>query len=295
MNKPLKISIVTVCYNMEKTIEDTILSVLNQRYPDLEYIVVDGGSTDDTLKIIDKYHDDISVVISEPDNGMYDALRKGFKRATGDIFAWINADDEYLPWTFKFVNEIFSQFDSVSWIGGVPMFMDENRIVTDIFPSPGAKVKKEIARGRYQSKMYGFLQQEGMFWKRSLYEKVGGLDQNYKYAGDFDLWCKFAKFEELYQVSIPIGVFMRRSDSLSIGGNDKYAHEVQQISHEHGFSYNIIYRLFSKSRVIVNILRILTFKKAPIICYSVSKRQWQVKRMIRSVSYHTLLSLRVNH
>ena len=175
------------------------------------------------------------------------------------------------------------------------MFMDERRIVTDLFPSPGAKKRKEIASGRYQSRMYGYLQQEGMFWRRSLYEKAGGLDINYRYAGDFDLWCKFAKYEELYQVSIPLGVFMRRSNSLSIGGIDKYDSEVQLISRKHGFSYNFFYRLFSKSRIAINLLRIITIKKAPIICYSVSKSQWQVKRMIRSVSYHTLLSLRVSH
>lgn len=295
MNKPLKISVVTVCYNMEKTIEETLQSVLNQNYSNLEYIVVDGGSTDGTMNIIRKYQDKISLVISEPDNGMYDALRKGFNRASGDIFAWINADDEYLPWTFNYVNEIFSKFNTVNWIGGVPMFMDERRIVTDLFPSPGAKKRKEIASGRYQSRMYGYLQQEGMFWRRSLYEKAGGLDINYRYAGDFDLWCKFAKFEELYQTSIPLGVFMRRSDSLSIGGNDKYNNEVHQISQKNNFSYNLLYRLFSKSRAAINVLRLLTLRSAPIICYSVSKRQWHVKRMIRSVSYHTLLSLRVSH
>lgn len=295
MNHPLKISVVTVCYNMEKTIEETLLSVLNQRYSDLEYIVVDGGSTDGTMNIIRKYQDRISVVISEPDNGMYDALRKGFNRATGEILAWINADDEYLPWTFKFVNEVFRQFEEVNWIGGTPMFMDEKRVVTDFFPCPGSKKQKEIAIGRYQTRMYGCLQQEGMFWRRSLYELSGGLDPNYRYAGDFDLWCKFAKFSELYQVSIPLGVFMRRKNSLSIGGNDKYDAEVKQISSRHGFSYSIFYRIASKSRVLINLLRLITFRRAPIICYSVSKSQWHVKRMIRSVSYHTLLSLRINH
>lgn len=295
MNLPMKISIVTVCYNMEKTIEETILSVLNQHYPNLEYIIVDGGSTDGTMEIVDRYRKQLATVISEPDNGMYDALRKGFNVSSGEVLAWINADDEYLPWTFKFVNEVFSQFSDVNWIGGIPMFMDENRVVTDCFPCPGSKKQKEIAKGCYQTRMYGCLQQEGMFWRRSLYELSGGLDLNYRYAGDFDLWCKFAKFSELYQVSIPLGVFMRRKDSLSIGGNDKYDAEVKQISNRLGFSYNIFYRIASKSRVLINLLRLITFRRAPIICYSVLKSQWQVTRMIRSVSYHTLLSLRINH
>lgn len=295
MNHLIKISVVTVCYNMEKTIEGTILSVLNQEYPNIEYIIVDGGSTDGTMKIVEKYRDRLTTVISEPDGGMYDALRKGFNKVSGEVLGWINADDEYLPWTFKYVNEVFNQFNEVNWIGGTPMFMDENRVVTDFSPCPGSKKQTEIASGRYQARMYGFLQQEGMFWRRSLYKKSGGLDLNYKYAGDFDLWCKFAKFSELYQVSIPLGVFMRRSDSLSIGSDDKYDMEVKQISKNYGFSSGFLFGLFSKSRVAINLLRLMTFRKAPIICYSVSKGQWQIKRMVRSVSYHTLLSLRINH
>ncbi|HRP58868.1 MAG TPA: glycosyltransferase family 2 protein, partial [Vicingus sp.] len=91
-----KVSIITVCYNSEKTIEDTIKSVANQSYPNIEYIVIDGGSTDNTLAIIDKYKDKISTVISEKDHGIYDAINKGIKLATGDIIANLNSDDFYI-------------------------------------------------------------------------------------------------------------------------------------------------------------------------------------------------------
>lgn len=126
---PLKISIITPCYNMEKFIEGTILSVLNQNYPNLEYIIIDGASTDRTLEIIEKYKDRISLIISEPDKGMYDAINKGLSRATGDIMAYINADDQYLPGTLSLVNRLFSKFKNVDWISGVPTFMDEDRII----------------------------------------------------------------------------------------------------------------------------------------------------------------------
>lgn len=118
MKEKLKISVVTVCYNMEGTIEETILSVLNQNYPNLEYIIIDGNSTDDTMLIVNKYKDKISTIVSEPDNGMYDAIHKGFSMATGDILAWINADDSYMPWTFKYVNEVFTDLPDVDWIVG---------------------------------------------------------------------------------------------------------------------------------------------------------------------------------
>ena len=93
----LKISIISVCYNMAEYIEQTIQSVLSQTYDNVEYIVIDGGSTDGTIDIIHKYRESISIFVSEPDEGQYDAINKGFKLASGDIVAWLNADDIYFP------------------------------------------------------------------------------------------------------------------------------------------------------------------------------------------------------
>ena len=93
-NSPL-ISIITVSYNAVKTIEDTITSVLNQTYSNIEYIIIDGASTDGTLEVIKKYQDDISIIVSEPDKGIYDAMNKGIERANGELIGIINADDWY--------------------------------------------------------------------------------------------------------------------------------------------------------------------------------------------------------
>lgn len=160
---------------MEKYIEGTIISVLSQNYDNLEYIIVDGGSTDSSMEIINKYRDKIAVVISEPDHGMYDAIAKGFAIATGDIFAYINADDTYFPHTFRLVNEIFTANSEIDWIGGRPAYINENRNLTDIFPQVGAKRSKDIARGYFHQNAYGFLMQESMFWRKELYIKSGGL------------------------------------------------------------------------------------------------------------------------
>lgn len=179
---------------MEKYIEGTILSVISQNYDELEYIIVDGGSTDRSLEIINKYKDRISVIISEPDNGMYDAIAKGFAKATGDIMAYINADDTYFPHTFRLVNEIFTKYKEIDWIGGRPAYINESRILTDIFPQVGAKRRKDIARGYFHQNAYGFLMQESMFWRRNLYVKSGGINTSLRLAGDYDLWRKFAQY-----------------------------------------------------------------------------------------------------
>ena len=98
-----KISVVTVSYNMERYIEQTIRSVVNQDYSNIEYIVVDGASTDRTVEIARRYEDKISTLISEPDDSHFDAMQKGLSIATGDVLAWLNADDVYYPWTLSIV------------------------------------------------------------------------------------------------------------------------------------------------------------------------------------------------
>ena len=105
----MKISVITVCFNSEKTIARTIESVINQHYSDLEYIIIDGGSKDKTVEIINKYRNELSYFISEPDQGISDAFNKGIRVASGDIIGIINSDDWYENGTFKLVNEMFLQ------------------------------------------------------------------------------------------------------------------------------------------------------------------------------------------
>ena len=125
-----KISIITPNYNQAKYLEETILSVLNQGYPNLEYIIIDGGSTDNSVEIIKKYSDRLAYWESVPDKGMYDAIQKGFARSTGEIMAWINSDDMYQSKSFFTVSEIFRNFTQVNWLLGFPSVYDaQSRIV----------------------------------------------------------------------------------------------------------------------------------------------------------------------
>jgi glycosyltransferase involved in cell wall biosynthesis len=147
------ISIVTPCYNAGRYIEETIRSVLYQEGDfKIDYIIIDGGSTDETLAIIRKYKDlmesrrcclrcnDVRLdFISERDEGMYDALGKGFERTTGDIIAYINADDYYLPHAFSTVVEIFDKFPEVDWLTGMNMGYNEKGQITSCCPSPNGQ------------------------------------------------------------------------------------------------------------------------------------------------------------
>ena len=158
-----KITIVTPVFNGAKHIEKTITSVLGQNYPNLEYMIIDGGSTDGTVEIIRKYESKLAYWVSEKDDGMYAAIQKGFDRATGKIMAWINADDYYGDSCFETVAEIFGKYPQVEWLTGLNVHYDEKGRIVDAWrPRP-------FTRLDFLSGDFMFVQQESTFWKRSLW------------------------------------------------------------------------------------------------------------------------------
>jgi glycosyltransferase involved in cell wall biosynthesis len=219
--KTPKISIVTPVFNQVNFIEQTILSVLSQNYPNLEYIIIDGGSTDGTLNIIKKYENKLTFWLSEPDKGMYDAVQKGFDRSTGEIMAWINSDDMYHPNAFFTVAEIFQTFPKVKWFTGMPTVYNERGIVVQLL---GYMRWNKFAYYKYTK---SFIQQESTFWRRELWDNAGGtVNTKHHFAGDFDLWIRFFKFEKLYFVPTLIGGFRQRtSNQLSLDNFDAYLDE----------------------------------------------------------------------
>ena len=289
----IKISIITVCYNMASYIEQTILSVLNQNYPNLEYIIIDGGSVDGTQAIIEKYREKLAYYVSEPDNGMYDAINKGFKQATGDVVAWINADDIYMPWTLSTVNEIFCKYSDIEWIGGKYAFLTEEGVLAQVFAKSAIKTQNDIRNGWCRLELLGPLLQEGMFWRRTLLDKAGALDTSYKLAGDFELWMRFAEHAELVAVDVPLAAFRRREGGLSIGQANKYQLEVERALSNRPKYPNFLWHLGSKKIILKQLLRMLRFRKGNILYYNSKDSDIQRKKFWGSASTQCLETLRL--
>jgi glycosyltransferase involved in cell wall biosynthesis len=219
-----KISIVTPTYNRADYLEETILSVLNQNYPNLEYIIIDGGSTDGTIDIIKKYESYLTFWISEPDNGMYHAIQKGFEKSGGDIMAWLNSDDKYHPGSLKIVAEIFSTLNEVDWITGTPSLYNEDGNCVKVFQN------LRWSKSRVWVGDYRWIQQESVFWRRSLWEKAGNaLNLSFKYASDFELWCRFFQNAKLFSVGAVLSGFRLHGNQLTTLRNIAYEEEVKVI------------------------------------------------------------------
>ena len=206
-----RISIVTPSFNQAQFLEATIHSILSQNYPNLEYIIIDGGSTDGSREIIERYDKYLYDWCSEPDAGQYDAINKGFARSTGEIMTWLNSDDVYCPWALRTVASIFSELPQVKWLTTLnPLNWDWQGFCTGSRTLPGFS-KEAFLDGCYLhrgKRTMGGIQQESTFWRRSLWEKVGRcISSEYKLAGDFDLWCRFYAHADLHGTSSPLGGF----------------------------------------------------------------------------------------
>lgn len=236
----MKISIITVCLNSENTIEKTIQSVLSQQYDDFEYIIIDGKSTDKTLEIIKKYSDEISIIVSEPDYGIYDAMNKGIALANGDIIGIINSDDWYESGVFDVVNKCFVESDAEVIYGNLNLINDDGYDRT-LVPTDIKKIWYEME-----------IPHPTVFVKQEVYQKYGVFSLKYKIAADYELMLRYyssgVKFVYLNQTLANF-----RMDGISIRQNKMCIYEAFEVAEsylpciptdERGYYENILsYRI----------------------------------------------------
>lgn len=207
----MKFSVLTVCYNSAKTIEHCIESVCSQSYPDIEHIIIDGGSTDGTLEIIDKYRDKISQLISEPDNGIYDAMNKGIRLATGDIIGILNSDDFYA--------------DSTT-VSGIIGFIVKNNMdaaygdLVYVTRNDTSKVKRYWKSGEYKPEAFskGWVPPHPAFFcRKEIYTKYGYFRNDMQIAADFELMLRLVEKHQIKVGYLPkIVVKMRTGGKANV-------------------------------------------------------------------------------
>jgi glycosyltransferase involved in cell wall biosynthesis len=221
----MKFSIITPSFNQACFIEDTILSVLNQNYPDFEHIIVDGGSTDGTVEILKKYPH--LKWVSEKDRGQSDAINKGFRMASGDIIAWLNSDDYYETNIFNLIDEFFSHNKDCKFLYGGITFIDINKNV--LATVNGANIS-------YRNLLNNpdIIRQPSSFWHREVIEKIGVLNENYHVTMDFDFFLRISKKYKLCYLDKNLSYFRSYSENKTQSLKKKQFNEICSVMYSNG-------------------------------------------------------------
>jgi hypothetical protein len=233
------VSIVTPTLNAAGWLERAIDSVQSQRYPRIEHVLIDGGSTDGTLTIVERHRARFAHIESGPDSGMYDAIDRGFRRTTGEILCWLNADDEWLPGTLRTVTRLFREFPDVEWItSGCPSTIDSDGGITWCgriagFTPRGFRRGENLPGRGWTAD--GFIQQESTFWRRSIWERAGArMDTSLRLAGDFELWSRFMRHAAPWCVEAPLGLFRYRPGQQTERQRQAYLAEAEAVFRRDG-------------------------------------------------------------
>ena len=219
-SKPL-VSIITPSYNQGEFIEETIQSVLNQDYPNIEYIVIDGGSTDNTVDILKKYKGKFNW-ISEKDKGQSDAISKGFRIAKGDVFAWLNSDDTYLTGAVRKVVEYFNSHPRTGMVYGKTHYVDEAGHITGSYPTEPFDYKRLAT--------FNFICQPSTFFKKDVLDEVGGVDTNLHYVMDYELWIRMAQKFQFGYLEEFLSTYRLHQESKTVSSRHTIANHKECLS-----------------------------------------------------------------
>lgn len=224
------VSIVTPSYNQAKFLRATIESVLGQTYPNIEYIVIDGGSTDGSVDLIREYADRLAYWVSEPDQGQTDAINKGFAKASGQYMAWLNSDDTYEPEAVAEAVAFLQAHPEVGLVYGDANFIDEHGRPIGRFPAAQTDYQR-LRRG------YVHIPQQSAFWRAELWQQVGPLDPQMYFAMDYDLWVRLAEISELRYLRKTWANFRLHGASKTIQDDDRCWADMVQIHYRDGGSW----------------------------------------------------------
>jgi len=236
------VSIVTPSFNQGQFIEETILSILNQTYRYTQYIVVDGGSTDNTMEVVNKYRDRIDIIIHEKDKGQADAINKGFKLAKGELVGWINSDDILYPDCVEKIVELYNtNKDGAIYYCSIHDWIDEYG--TFLYKKIVSIPNKDYLLNKNSS-----IIQPGSFYPNELVKKVNYLDPNIYYCMDLDLWLKLLNQGNIYSLSVKsYSAFRIYPGTKTDTGKIKFLKNIKMVLLKHGanwYSRNIIVGYF---------------------------------------------------
>ena len=273
----MKFSIVTPSYNQAEFLDAAMSSVLSQRDAEIEYVVMDGGSTDGSQAIIERHAPRLAHWESACDAGQYDAITRGFAKTTGEILAWLNSDDLYCPWAFSVVREIFETFPQVEWLTTTMQIRwDAAGRAARTLHVPGYS-RRGFLRGEYLPMKgrfaTGWIQQESTFWRRSLWEKAGAqVGKDYPLAGDFELWARFFEHAELYAVETPLGGFRFHGNQKTGGDRADYLSEAERALVAHGGKRPSSVQKFMRRRGLLK-------EPAPIVRHNRRSGRWEITKV----------------
>ncbi len=223
------VSIVTPSYNQARYLETTMRSVLDQDYPHIEYIVVDGGSQDGSLEILKAYSDRLAWWVSEKDRGQTDAINKGFARANGQILAWLNSDDTYEPGAVREAVAYFKEHPEIGLLYGDANYIDEHGRVIGRFPAAQTDYRR-LRQG------YVHIPQQAAFFRADLWRQVGPLDPDFFFAMDYDLWVRLARMAPVVYLPRLWANFRLHSDAKTIFADDRCWPEMLRVHYRDGGS-----------------------------------------------------------
>ena len=220
------VSIVTPSYQHGRFLEWTIRSVILQEFPRLEYVVMDGGSTDRTPEILARYRGFFTHVESAKDGGQADAVKRGFEHTSGEIMAYLNSDDVLAPGTLQFVTGFFAENPRVDALYSHRVFIDENNRVERYWLLP--------AHRDGLMKRWDYIPQETCFWRRRIYDHVGGVDPTFQFALDYDLFVRFMERGRMHRVNRFLGAFRQHAASKTAALVEGRVHsEVDRVRRAH--------------------------------------------------------------